>query len=335
MRVVRVTAFGGPDVLRTQEAPDPVPGAGEVVVEVAAVDTMFVETQVRAGWGLEYFPVRPPYTLGGGIAGTVRAVGAGVDGGWTGRRVVASMGITGGAVQRAVASVEALTPVPDGLPLTTAAAVFQDGVTALALLDATAVAAGTRVLILGASGGMGTLLTQLAKAQGAYVAGVARGARKTALVRKLGADAVIDGTDSGWPGRAREALGAAGGPAGGPRGGAAGAEVVLDGVGGAMGAAALPLTADGGRFSAHGAPTGGFAAVTPQEAADRGIRLLTIADAQISEEVRVRLAARALAEAAAGRLRPVIGATYPLERAADAHRAIEGRDLVGKVLLTV
>ncbi|MFF5566238.1 zinc-binding dehydrogenase [Streptomyces sp. NPDC012623] len=323
MRVVRVTAFGGPEVLRTEEAPDPVPGAGQVVVEVAAVDTMFVETQVRAGWGLEYFPVRPPYTLGGGIAGTVRAVGSAVDGGWTGRRVVASMGITGGAVQRAVVPVEALTLVPDGLPLTTAAAVFQDGVTALTLLDATAVAADGRVLILGASGGMGTLLTQLAKGRGAYVVGVARGARKTALVRELGADTVVDGTDSGWPVRAREALGPGG------------AEVVLDGVGGAMGAEALPLTADGGRFSAHGAPTGGFADITPEAAAERGIRLLTIADAHLPDEARVRLAARALAEAAAGRLRPVIGATYPLDRAADAHRAIEGRGPLGKILLTV
>ncbi|RDG37050.1 zinc-binding dehydrogenase [Streptomyces corynorhini] len=332
MRVVQVTAFGGPEVLRTEEVPDPVPGAGEVVIDVAAVDTMFVETQVRAGWGLEYFPVRPPYVLGGGVAGTVRTVGGDGDNGignggggdgWSGRRVVASMGMTGGAVQRAVAPVSALVPVPDGLALPTAAAVFQDGVTAFALLDATAVTAGERVLILGASGGMGTLLTQLAAARGARVVGVARGARKTALVRELGADSVVDGTDGDWPARARDALGPAG------------ADVVLDGVGGTMGAVAFSLTADGGRFSAHGAPTGGFAAVTPREAADRGIRLLTIAEAQLSGEVRGRLAARTLAEAAAGRLRPVIGATYPLDRAADAHRAIEGRELVGKVLLTV
>ncbi|MCL7380306.1 zinc-binding dehydrogenase [Streptomyces sp. 35G-GA-8] len=323
MRAARVTAFGGPEVLVTAEVPDPVAGPGEVVIAVAVVDTIFVQTQVRAGWGQEYFPVRPPYILGGGVAGTVRSVGAGVDADWTGRRVVASIGITGGSAELVATPVESLVPVPDGLPFPTAAAVFQDGVTALALMDLTGVTADERVLITGASGGMGTLMVQLAKARGAYVVGVARGERKTALVRELGADAVIDGAHDDWPARAREALGARG------------ADVVLEGVGGGMGLAAFPLTADGGRFSAHGAPTGGFAPVDARHAADRRIRLLGIADVRIPRGESVRLAARALAETAAGRLRPVIGGTFPLDEAADAHRAIEGRGLLGKVLLTV
>ncbi|MFE2498656.1 zinc-binding dehydrogenase [Streptomyces scopuliridis] len=322
MRAARVTAFGGPEVLVTAEAPDPVAGPGEVVIAVAVVDTIFVQTQVRAGWGQEYFPVRPPYILGGGVAGTVRSAGEGVDADWTGRRVVASIGITGGSAELVATPVESLVPVPDGLPFTTAAAVFQDGVTALALMDLTGVTAGERVLITGASGGMGTLMVQLAKVRGAYVVGVARGERKTALVRELGADAVVDGAHDDWPSRAREALGAAG------------ADVVLDGVGGETGLAAFPLTADGGRFSAHGAPTGGFAPVDAREATGRRIRLLGIADVQIPQRGRVRLAAQALTETAAGRLRPVIGGTFPLDRAADAHRAIEGRGLLGKVLLT-
>ncbi|MGW6602685.1 zinc-binding dehydrogenase [Streptomyces sp. NPDC055036] len=323
MRAARVTAFGGPEVLVTAEVPDPVAGPGEVVIAVAVVDTIFVQTQVRAGWGQEYFPVRPPYILGGGVAGTVRSVGEGVDADWTGRRVVASIGITGGSAELVATPVESLVPVPDGLPFPTAAAVFQDGVTALALMDLTGVTADERVLITGASGGMGTLMVQLAKARGAYVVGVARGERKTALVRELGADAVIDGAHDDWPVRAREALGARG------------ADVVLEGVGGELGLAAFPLTADGGRFSAHGAPTGAFAPVDARHAADRKIRLLGIADVRIPRRETVRLAARALAETAAGRLRPVIGGTFPLDEAAEAHRAIEGRGLLGKVLLTV
>ncbi|MEV8391290.1 MULTISPECIES: zinc-binding dehydrogenase [unclassified Streptomyces] len=323
MRAARVTAFGGPDVLVTAEVPDPVAGPGEVVIAVAVVDTIFVQTQVRAGWGQEYFPVRPPYILGGGVAGTVRSVGEGVDADWTGRRVVASIGITGGSAELVATPVESLVPVPDGLPFPTAAAVFQDGVTALALMDLTGVTADERVLITGASGGMGTLMVQLAKARGAYVVGVARGERKTALVRELGADAVIDGAHDDWPARAREALGARG------------ADVVLEGVGGELGLAAFPLTADGGRFSAHGAPTGAFAPVDARHTADRKIRLLGIADVRIPRRETVRLAARALAETAAGRLRPVIGGTFPLDEAAEAHRAIEGRGLLGKVLLTV
>ncbi|MFD5113920.1 zinc-binding dehydrogenase [Streptomyces sp. NPDC058391] len=321
MRVARVTAFGGPEVLVTAEAPDPVAGPGEVVVAVAVVDTLFVETQIRTGWGQEYFPVRPPYIPGSGIAGTVRAVGEGVDGDWTGRRVVASIE-SGAAAELAVAPVESLVPVPDGLPLTTAAALIHDGVTAAALMEITKPAAGQRVLILGASGGMGTLLVQLAKARGAYVVGVARGERKTALVRELGADAVVDGAVRDWPARAREALGAAG------------ADVVLDGVGGEVGLSAFPLTATGGRFSAHGAPTGGFTPADPREAAARGITLLGIKDVQIPEKDRVRLAAQSLEAAATGHLRPVIGATFPLEQTAQAHRAIEERALLGKALLT-
>ncbi|MGW2558465.1 zinc-binding dehydrogenase [Streptomyces sp. NPDC001514] len=327
MRVAQVIDFGGPEVLVPAEAPEPEAGPGQVVVDVSAVDTIFVETQIRSGWGQDHFPVRPPYVPGGGIAGTVRAVGPGVDESWRGRRVVAPLGFTGGYAERAVAAAESLAPVPDGLPFTDAAALIHDGVTATVLLDTTELKPGERVLITGASGGMGTLLVQLAKARGAYVVGVARGGRKTALVRELGADAVVDATAPDWPARAREALGGA--VAG------AGADVVLDGVGGDLGLAAFDLTADGGRFSAHGAPTGGFTAVDPREAEHRGVRLLGIADLQLPAPVHAELATHVLTAAASGTLHPVIGATFPLARAAEAHAAIESRRLVGKVVLTV
>ncbi|WP_406304250.1 zinc-binding dehydrogenase [Streptomyces sp. NBC_00885] len=322
MRVALVKEFGGPEVLVTAEVPDPVAGPGEVVVVVSAVDTIFVETQVRSGSFGEHFPVQPPYVPGGGIAGTVRAVGERVDGAWLGRRVITSLGFSGGYAEQAAASAAKLVAVPDGLGLQEAAALVHDGVTAAALMESTGLGAGDRVLILGASGGMGTLLVQLAKAAGAMVVGVARGERKTSLVRELGADAVVDATDPEWLAQARTALGPAG------------ADVVLDGVGGALGLAAFPLTADGGRFSAHGAPTGGFAPVDAAEAERRGIKLLGIGDVQLTDEAYVRLAAKALGEAASGRLRPVIGGTFPLTRAAQAHEAIEGRGLRGKVLLT-
>ncbi|WP_326604557.1 zinc-binding dehydrogenase [Streptomyces sp. NBC_01799] len=324
MRVALVRELGGPAVLVPAEMPDPVPGAGEVVIDVSHVDTIFVETQIRSGSFSDYFPVRPPYVPGGGIAGTVRSVGEGVDAGWADRRVIASVGFTGGYAEQAAASADHLVPVPDGLGLREAAALAHDGVTAAALMEANTPGPGERVLILGASGGMGTLLVQLTHAAGAHVVAVARGDRKTALVRELGADDVIDGADAGWVEQARTALEAAGGPA----------DVVLDGVGGAMGAAAFTLTADGGRFSAHGAPTGGFAPIDPQEAARRGITLRGIGDVQLTDAEYVRLAGHALGEAAAGRLRPVIGHVYPLEQAAEAHTAIEERGLLGKVLLS-
>ncbi|WP_327417741.1 zinc-binding dehydrogenase [Streptomyces sp. NBC_01233] len=322
MRATQAIGFGGPEVLVPTEVPEPVAGPGQVLIAVAAVDTIFVETQVRSGWGREYFQVTPPYLPGGGIAGTVRATGEGVDPAWKGRRVVA--GIDGGGyAELALAPAEGLALVPDEVSFTDAAALVHDGVTAARLLDSTALRPGEQVLILGASGGMGTVLVQLAKAAGARVVGVARGDHKTSLVRELGADAVVDAARPDWVGRAREALGGAG------------ADVVLDGVGGEVGLAAFPLVATGGRFSAHGAPTGGFAPVTPADAAARGVRLLGIADVRLTTPERAALAAQALRAAAEGTLRPVIGATFPLERAAAAHAAIESRELVGKTVITV
>ncbi|MDG4858898.1 zinc-binding dehydrogenase [Streptomyces sp. T-3] len=323
MRVAQVTKFGGPEVIRTVEAPDPAAGPGEVVIDVAYVDTIFVETQVRSGWGEEYFPVEPPYVPGNGISGTVREVGEGVDEAWIGRRVVSSSGFTGGSAERVARAVDTLTPVPDGLELRDAAALMTDATTALGLLDVTGVKPGEKVLLLGSSGGMGTLLVQLLHAHGAQVVAVARGERKLALVRELGADHAVDASHADWPERAREALGEGG------------ADVVLDGVGGRLGTAAFPLAAEGGRFSAHGAPTGGFAPLDAAEAERRGITLLGIGDLQFSPEEQRELRVRAYAEAAAGRLRPVVGEVFPLDRTADAHAAIEARTLLGKVLLEV
>ncbi|MGW2817987.1 zinc-binding dehydrogenase [Streptomyces sp. NPDC001415] len=322
MRVAQVREFGGPEVLGTVEAPDPVAGPGEVLVAVDHIDTLFVQTQIRAGSFGEFFDVKPPYVPGGGASGTVTATGPGVDPAWVGRRVAAAGQADSYAELMAVPAAR-LSPVPGGVGLREAAALVHDGVTALALLENTALKPGETVLITGASGGMGTLLVQLAHGLGAKVVGVARGPEKTALVRELGADEAVDASDSGWGRRARVALGEGG------------ADLVLDGVGGRLGLAAFPLTADGGRFSAHGAPSGtGFAAVDPDEARRRGITLLGIGDVQLTPERRTALLDRVLAEAAAGRLRSVIGEVFPLERAADAHTAIEGRTLVGKVLLS-
>lgn len=179
----------------------------------------------------------------------------------------------------------------------------------------------------------------------------ARGARKSALVRELGADAVVDVSEPDWLERARQALGRPEATRAAEAGAevttgttaegvadtsaVAAADVVLDGVGGELGLVAFPLTADGGRFSAHGAPSGGFAAVDAAEAERRGVTLFGIGDVQFGEAEVRRLTAHVLAEAAAGRLRPVIGARFPLTEAAAAHAAIEGRELVGKVVLDV
>src|SRR6266540_6283448 len=89
MRVIEATQFGGPEVLVPVDAPDAVAGPGDVVVDVAVADTLFLDTQIRRGWGREHFSVQPPYVPGNGVAGIVRGVGEGVDPDWVGQRVVA------------------------------------------------------------------------------------------------------------------------------------------------------------------------------------------------------------------------------------------------------
>ncbi|MDN3355960.1 zinc-binding dehydrogenase [Actinomadura sp. DC4] len=311
MRAVRVERFGGPEVLTVAEVPHPVAGPGQAVVAVAAADVLFVEAQVRAGAGGEYFPVRPPYVPGHGVAGRVIAVGSGVDDGWIGRRVAGQLRDDGGYAERVAVAAEDLVPVPDGLDLREAAALLHDGVTALGLAESTGVREGERVLVTAAAGGLGILLVQLAHAAGATVVGAARGERKLDLIRTHGALVAVDYSEPGWtvPG---------------------GVDVVFDGAGGEIGRAAFDLTVSGGRFSAHGTPAGGFALPAGER---RGVTVRGIEQVRFAPHEARRLLARALSEAAAGRLRPVIGQTFPLERAAEAHAAIEGRAVVGKTLL--
>ena len=320
MHAIRVTEYGGPEVLVPVLIPDPVPGHGEVVVRAEAIDTIYVETQIRGGWGAA-FGITLPYVPGGAAAGTVVSVGTGVDPSWTGRRVLAGAGTRGAYAELVTTTAERLVPVPEDLGLREAAALAHDGVTAQAIMEGVEIKPGDRVLILGAAGGMGTLLVQLAHAAGAQVVGAARGAQKLALVERLGADVVVDYAEDGWTRRVQDAFG--GLPV----------DVLLDGVGGDLGAEAFELVADGGRVSAHGAASGGFAELDQESARRRGIVLRGIADVQLEAPQMVRLATEALTAAAAGRLRPVIAREFPLSEAADAHRALEARSVAGKALL--
>jgi NADPH2:quinone reductase len=332
VRAVEARAFGGPEVLTPVTLPEPAPGPGEAVIAVVAADVLFLDTMVRSGRFSQAFGQRPPYVPGNGVAGHVDAVGDGVDPAWAGRAVVARTGPHGGAggyAERAVVPADRLVPVPDGAALPTAAALLHDGTTALGLLAGIGVKPGDSVLVLGAAGGMALLLAQLARAAGGHVIGAARlggatrSAQKLTAIRDAGAEAVVDYGKPGWTERVTEAAGGAG------------PDVVFDGVGGELGQAAFGLVAPGGRFSAHGAPGGGFARVDPEDAERRGIRVRGIEQVQYPPGRFEELAARALAEAAAGRLRPVIGQEFPLERAADAHAALAARTVIGKTLLTV
>ncbi|MFF3068416.1 zinc-binding dehydrogenase [Kitasatospora sp. NPDC057904] len=323
MRAVQAVRFGGPEVLVPGEAPEPVVGPGQVMVEVSVVGITFVETQIRRG--VDRWHARPdlPYVPGGMVAGRVSATGEGTDPSWIGRLVLADAGATGAFAERVAADAESLIPVPEGLGPREAAALHTDGSTATGLVEGARIAAGEWVLVEAAAGGVGSLLVQLARAAGARVIGIARGARKLDLIRSLGAEAAVDYSAPDWT---EQVLRATGG---------AGADVVFDGVGGEIGRAAFEVTARHGRFSVHGASSGQVTVIEPAEAQRRGVEVIGIEQLYGFRPRMHRWAEQVMAEAVAGRVRPVIGQTFPLEHAADAHAAIESRTALGKTLLLI
>jgi len=315
VRAVVIREFGPPEVLEPAEVADVRAGPDDVVIEVEFANVTFVETQVRAG--------RPPHPsmlpalpaiLGNGVGGTVSEGSP-----WSGRRVVASLNGTGGYAERTVAPVAGLIGVPDGVATRDAVALLADGRTALALAGRADLRAGETVLVEAAGGGVGTLMVQIARRAGARVVALAGQPRKLALARDLGADVTADYSRDGWEKQVRDAVGEV--------------NVVFDGVGGDIGLAAFGLLGAGGRFCPFGMSSGSFAPVTPELAQDRQVTVR--AGAGGDPEELAALARTALAEAAAGRLRPVIGQEFELADAARAHAAIEARQTVGKTLLTV
>jgi NADPH:quinone reductase len=322
MRAIQVKAFGGPEVLQVVDIPAPQAGPGEVVIETSIATVLWVETMIRRGDGPAYFGIEPPYTPGNGVAGVVSAVGAGVDEGMMGREVVAHTGGGGGYAERVVVSAEGVAAIPQGLPASTAAALLHDGVTATSIFDRLRVGPQDRVLVVGASGGLGIAAIQLAHARGARVMATARDRHKLERLRAHGVPAtLVDSDDAAWQEQIRAQFGAV--------------DVVIDNVGGTLGEAAFELLAPHGRFSAHGTPSGRFANLDAGAVRERGADLITIGDVQLNIDVRRRLTERALADAADGRFRPLVGQSWPLEHAAEAHAAIEDRTVIGTTQLIV
>jgi NADPH:quinone reductase len=320
MRAVVLSEFGPPEGLVVAELSAPVAGPGQAVVQVRIANVTFVETQVRAGRSPNpAMAPKLPAVLGNGVGGVVTSVGADVDPALIGTRVIAATGGSGGYAEQAVVDARGLIPVSDGIGLAEAVALLADGRTALALMRAAAVGAGETVLVEAAAGGVGSLLVQLAAGAGARVVAAAGAPRKLQLARELGAAMAVSYDEPGWADAVRTELG--------------GVDVAFDGVGGTIGRAAFELVRPGGRFVAFGLASGSFTAVSGEEAAQRGVTVTR--GAPVTPADMVELVRTALAEAAAGRLRPVVGQTFPLERAAEAHAAIEARATVGKTLLLV
>ena len=196
MKAVRFHEYGGPDVLRYEDVDQPVPGPGQVRVRVAATTFNPVDDGIRGGHLREPFPVALPHTPGIDVAGTVDALGDGVDGIEVGAAVIGFLPMVGdgAAAEYVVAPAEVLTPAPSSVPLADAAALPLVGLTAWqALFDDGKLAAGQRVLINGAGGAVGGYAVQRARSAGAHVIATAS-ARSSDRLRSAGADEVIDHT---------------------------------------------------------------------------------------------------------------------------------------------
>jgi len=325
MHAIRQHAFGPADNLSYEQVPDPVPGEGQVRIAVQASGVHVIDTAIRRGVQTGAYPLPElPMIPGREVAGVVDAVGPGVDQSWIGRRVVAHLGMaSGGYAELAVAAEPSLHVIPDGLAAELAVAAIGTGRTAVGILEVAALTAQDVVLVTAAAGGLGLLFVQAGRNAGATVVAVAGGPSKVATALEHGADLAVDYLRPDWPARVRTALGDRV------------VTVVLDGVGGAAGRAALELLGVGGRLVFFGWSSGEQLVVTIQDLYRLGIS----AAAGIGPRLTQRqgglraLETTALAEAAAGSLVPVVGQTFPLAKAAAAHTAIETRATTGKVVL--
>jgi NADPH:quinone reductase len=324
MHAIRLHTFGPAGNLRYEELGDPEPGEGQVRIAVEASGIHFIDTAIRRGDTGGAFPLPElPMVPGREVAGVVDAAGPGVDAGWTGRRVVAHLGMaSGGYAERAVASVGALHELPDQLGADAAVTMIGTGRTAVAILEVAALTAEDVVLATSAAGGLGSLFLQAARNAGAVAIGVAGGPEKVERVREHGADLAVDYLEPGWPEHVREALGERA------------VTVVLDGVGGELGRAAMELLGTGGRLLLFGMSSGEATMLTTRDLIARSLTATWALNPRLRRPDGLReLETHALAQAAAGRLVAPVGRRFPLAEAAEAHTAIETRATVGKTLL--
>ncbi|MFD5199880.1 zinc-binding dehydrogenase [Streptomyces sp. NPDC058375] len=331
MYAVRLHAFGPAENLVYEKAEEPVPGPGQVRIAVAAAGVHLLDTVLREGESGPYpAPVTLPTVPGREVAGTVESVGEGVGAEWLGKRVVAHIGMApGGYAELTVTEADRLHEIPEGLDAAGAVAMIGTGRTALGILGFTPLGPGSVVVVTAAAGGIGTLVVQYAKDAGATVIALAGGPAKVARATDNGADLALDYTRPDWPREARAYLDAKGRRA----------TVLYDSVGGTTARAAVDLLGPGGHhvvygWSGEGPGAGGPLTFTAEELAERSITSGSPLGPQMVERAGGlrALETRALAEAAAGRLRPAVQ-RFPLAEAAAAHRALETRGTMGKVIL--
>ena len=320
MQAVRLHTLGGPEALVVERVPVPDPGPGEALVRVEAAGINFVDVYKRAG----LYQVPLPATLGEEGAGTVVAVGAGVTDVRAGDRV-AWASVIGAYAEYAIVPAARLVALPRSVTAPQGAAVMLQGMTAHYLATSTyPLHEGDYCLVHAAAGGTGLLLVQIAKRRGAFVIGTAGSDQKADLARSAGANEVIVYTRQDFGAEVRRITAGRG------------VQVIYDSVGKSTFLAGLDALAPRGMMVLFGQSSGPVAPLDPQLLNRKGSLFLTrptLAHYIAGREELLRRAGELFAWIAVGELTVRVGAEYPLAEAAAAHRALEGRQTTGKVLL--
>jgi NADPH2:quinone reductase len=318
---MQMSALGEPDALELRELPDPTPGPGQVGIDVQAIGCNFADILICRG----RYQLKPelPFSPGSEVAGTVFAVGAGVSDLRVGQRVAAQMGF-GGYATRVVADARRVQPIPEGVPAADACALgiaYQTSY--LALVDRARVAAGETLLVHAAAGGVGLAALQIGKALGTRVIAGAS-AEKLAFCRAQGADEAVDTREAGWIEQVRALTGGRG------------ADVIYESVGGDVFEGSLKCIAWAGRLLVIGFSSGDIPALKLNRVMLKHISVigLNVGAYHENDPTGLRDATERLFELyAAGKVKPVIHARYPLRDAATALRELGDRKTVGKLIL--
>ena len=323
MRALRCHAFDQPETLSLDTVPDPVPAAGEIVVQVSAAGVNFPDALMVMG----QYQVRPPlpFTPGGEAAGVITAVAADVVHLQVGQRVVVFTR-TGAFAERVCAPASAATILPEAVTSEVAATLpLAFGTAMHALIDRAHLVKGETLLVLGASGGVGLAAVMIGKALGARVIAAASSAEKLAVCQLHGADACINYSTESLRDRLKEITGGRG------------PDVICDPVGGALTEPAFRSIAWGGRHLVIGFAGGAIPSLPLNLPLLKGASVIGVfwgAFEQREPAANARHLAQLLEWVAQGIIAPVVSARYPLSNGAAALRDILERRVVGKVVIT-
>lgn len=320
-KTVVIRAHGGPEVLTIEDRPVGAPGAGEIRIRHAACGLNFIDVYQRTG----LYPMNLPQALGMEAAGTVEAVGEGVTHLRPGDRAAYAAQPPGAYSEARVMPAAQVCPLPDGIDVETAAAMMLKGLTVEYLFHRTVpLGAGDTVLFHAAAGGVGLIACQWARSEGIRLIGTAGSEAKRALAREHGADAVIDYNAADWPDQVRALTGGQG------------VDVVMDSVGAATFDGSLACLRPLGMMISFGNSSGPVPPFDLATLAARGSLKITRPTlfTHIADHARCQEMARHLFDKVlSGAVRIRIDQRFPLDKVAEAHRALEARRTTGSTIL--